>query len=241
MLTTSRAIVLNATRYGDRRLLISMFTREYGKMSFSCTIASGRGRRGKVNFFQPLSLLDLEFDLRPTASVQKVGDVRFALPMVSIPFDAYKLSISLFLSDFMRYALRDEQRNEPLFDYIAQSIEWLDGAREHYSNFHIVFMVKFSKLIGVYPNVDNYFDGAWFDMDEACFVAMPPQHNHVVGPREAMMIPLLSRLSFSTMHLLRMSRRDRNVCTENILQFYSRHLPAFPSLRSFDVLKELFE
>ena len=53
------------------------------------------------------------------------------------------------------------------------------------------------------------------------------------------MVSLL-RLSYETMHLYTMSRMDRNRCIEVILQYYKIHVPGFPELKSFSVLKELF-
>ncbi len=240
MLTTTRAIVLNTTKYGDRKLFVNMFTKEYGMMSFSCS-SGGRGRSSsKMNLFQPLNILEVGFDLKPKSEIHTLQEVRIDFPASGIPFDAYKLSISLFLAEFLRYALMNEQSNPMLFDYIVQSIEWLDAAEKEFSNFHIVFMVKLSTFIGFHPNLEDYYPGAWFDLREGSFSPLVPTHKDTVRPADATIIHTLSRLSFATMHLLKLSRRDRNICTETVLKYYSLHLPTFPELRSFAILKELF-
>ncbi len=241
MLTTNKAIVLNKTKYGDRRILVSMFTREYGMTSFSVASATGRRGNSRMNCLQPLSVVEVEYDRKPLVRIQAIRDIRLCFPRTSIPFDPYKMTISLFLSEFVRFAIRKEQRNEPLFDLIVAGINTLDKAEKHYANFHIVFMAELLKETGFYPNTDNYFPGAWFDIAEGCFCAVPPSGGICIKPAQAAVIPVLSRLTFRTMHLLKMSRAQRNECTEMILKYYRCHLPDFPELRSFEVLKELFD
>lgn len=240
MLTKTKAFVLHTTKFGDSRLLITMFCREYGMMTFSCSVGvRGKGLR-KSNYFQPLSFLEVEFDRKPLSEIQRIREVRIDKPAMSIPFDSYKLSISLFLAEFLHYALAGEQQNESLYDYIEQSIEWLDSAGEGFSNFHIVFMVRLTQFIGFFPNVESYSPGAWFDMAEGNFSALPPDQPLAVNPTDASVVPLLARLSFPTMHLLRLSRLERDTCTETILKYYRQHVPGFPELRSFAVLREIF-
>ncbi len=240
MLTKTRAIVLHSLKYGDKKLFVTMFSREFGMITFSSS-TGGKGRaNNKTNYFQPLNQLEVEFDQKPKASIQTLKDVRIDYPASSIPFNPYKLSISLFLAEFMRYALMNEQKDCNLYDYIAQSIEWLDTAEKGFANFHLIFMVKLSQFIGFYPNTENYHQGSWFDLNEGTFSSLMPEHKEILRPSDAAIVPLLSRLSFSSMHLLKLSRKERNACTDAIIKYYNLHLPHFPELKSFNILKELF-
>ncbi len=238
MLTTTKALVLTTHRYGESRRIVCMYTQLRGMQTFAYTLP----RRGgaKATCLQPLTLVDLSYDHRPAASMQTLKDVRLAYAATTIPFDAYKLSIALFLAEFLRYALRGEQHNAPLFDYLWQSIVWLDTAAAHYANFHIVFLLRLSAFVGIAPNVSTYSPGAWFDLSEGIFSATRPPAAAAVAPAAAQILPTLLRLTFRTMRYVRLSRTARNSITEMIITYYSLHLPAFPALRSFAVLKELF-
>ena len=119
--------MLHSLKYGETRLIVDMFTRSHGHLSFIVNIPKSSKSKFKKQFFQPLSLLEIETDIRPKLQLQKLADVRLSSPFSSIPFDAHKLAISLFLSEFLYHALRSEQRNEPLFDYIVNSLQWFDG------------------------------------------------------------------------------------------------------------------
>lgn len=237
----TRALVLRAVKYGEAQLIVDLFTREQGRVSFICRLPrTGRGGRVKKQFFQPMTILDVVYDHRATLQLQRFGDVRMAMPYGSLPFEPYKLSITLFLSEFLVYATRDEQRNELLFDYIVSSMTWLDSVTESYSNFHLVFMMRLSQFIGFFPNLTDDVRGAWFDLRAGNFSLTRPAHGDCLQPAEAQVISTLMRMNYENMHLFRMSQAQRNRCVELILHYYRLHIPSFPELRSLEVLRSLF-
>jgi DNA repair protein RecO (recombination protein O) len=240
MLTKTQAIVLHSLKYGETRLIVDMFTRSMGRQSFIVSIPKSTKAKIKKQLFQPLSILELEFDSRPKVQLQKLADVRLASPFSSIPFHAHKLSISLFLAEFLYYALRGEQENELLFDYVANSLLWLDGQQDRFSNFHLVFLMRLSRFLGFYPNLDHYQSGDYFDLRESMFQSAPPVHRDFLFPEEANKVQLMMRMDFPTMHLYRMSHDDRNRLLEVTLKYYRLHLPDFPELKSVSVFQELY-
>ena len=241
MLTKTQAIVLHSLKYGETRLIVDMFTRSQGRQSFIVSIPKSVKGKIKKQLFQPLTLLEIESDLRPKLQLQKLSDVRLASPFSSIPFDPNKLSISLFIAEFLYYALRSEQHNEPMFDYIVNSIQWLDAQTDRFANFHLVFLMRLSRFLGFYPNLEHYQTGDYFDLRESVFLSAPPVHRDFLYPQEAEKIQLMMRMDFPTMHLFRMSHQERNRLLEVSLIYYRLHLPDFPELKSVSVLQELYQ
>jgi DNA repair protein RecO (recombination protein O) len=241
MLTKTQAIVLHSIKYGETRLIVDMFTRTFGRQSFIVSIPKTSKSKIKKQFFQPLTLLEIETDIRPKLQLQKLNDVRLMAPFASIPFEPDKLAISLFVAEFLYYALRSEQRNELLYDYLEYSIAWLDGQKSNFANFHIVFMMRLTRFLGFYPNLDNYETGDYFDLRESEFMRMPPVHRDFLHPEEAQKVQLMMRMDFPTMHLFRMSHDDRNRLLEVSLKYYRLHLPDFPEMKSIEVLQALYQ
>ena len=231
MLNKTQAIVLHSLKYGETRLIVDMFTRSHGHLSFIVNIPKSSKSKFKKQFFQPLSLLEIETDVRPRLQLQKLADVRLSSPFSSIPFDAHKLAISLFLSEFLYHALRSEQRNEPLFDYIVNSLQWFDGQPGSFASFHLVFF---------YPNLDDYLPGDYFDLRESVFCAVPPVHRDFLDSVEAEKVQLMMRMDYPTMHLFRMTHQERNRLLEVTLAYYRLHIPDFPELKSVAVLQDLY-
>ncbi|MDE6354014.1 MAG: DNA repair protein RecO [Prevotella sp.] len=240
MLTKTEALVLRHVKYGDNRMIVDLFTRECGRMSFTATVS--RGGRGSVRrqMLCPLSLIEAECDISKRTRLQKLRAVRLATPLPALSTDPRKLSIGMFVAEFLCHALRDEQQGGRLFDYISDCLQWLDSREEGFANFHLVFLMRLSRFLGFFPNLDGYVRGCCFDLRSGCFCTTAPLHRDVLLPQEAALIGLMMRMNFSTMHLFRMSRMERNRMVEVIIQYYRIHIPEFPELRSLDVLRELF-
>jgi DNA repair protein RecO (recombination protein O) len=241
MLTKTQAIVLHSIKYGETRLIVDMFTRSHGRLSFIVSLPKSSKAKVKKQYFQPLTMLEIETDVRPKVQLQKLSDVRLSTAYTSIPFDFSKLSISLFMAEFLYHASRGEQKNVPLYDYLANSIQWLDSQESNFANFHLVFLMRLSRFLGFYPNLDNYQTGDYFDLRESIFTSQPPVHRDYLMPLEAEKIQVMMRMDWGTMHLFQMSHTERNRLLEVALAYYRLHLPDFPELKSVSVLQELFK
>ena len=240
MTTKTRAVVLRTVRYGDSGLVVDMLTEQMGRISFMVKLPRSSKSRIHKQLFMPLSLVEVDFDFRPKASLQRLRDIRMDIPLPGLAMHPHKLALGMFLAEFLCHATRDENDNQPLFQFVAFSLEWLDGVEKGFANFHLVFMIRLSRFIGFFPNTDGAEEGGYFDLLGACFTPVPPLHGHFLTPDEASKISLLMRLNYKTMHLCAMTREERNRCTEVIVEYYRLHVPGFPALRSLDVLRQLF-
>ncbi|MEG0646765.1 MAG: DNA repair protein RecO C-terminal domain-containing protein, partial [Bacteroides sp.] len=113
---------------------------------------------------------------------------------------------------------------------------------EGFANFHLVFLMRFSRFLGLYPNLDDYHEGDYFDMLNAGFVSTRPQlHSSFIEPDESKRLIALMRMNYETMHLFTMNRAERARCLVILNEYYRLHLPDFPVLKSLSVLQELFD
>ena len=248
MLSKTDAIVLYSVKYGDSRLIVDMFTREHGRMSFIVSVGKGGRSQMKKQYFQPLTLLAVEADVRPQQSLQRLRNVSLLSPWMSLLTEPAKLSIALFVAEFLNYALRGEQQDTRLFDYVRSSLMWLDNRTDRYANFHLVFLMHLSRFLGFFPNLaapatvpGGFPPGLYFDLRAGTFCSAPPPHPDYLLPPEASLVRPLMRMDFATMHLFRLSRADRGRMLEVMERYYRLHLPAFPELRSLPVLRELYD
>ena len=240
MYQKTTGIVLHSLKYNDTSNIVDIYTRESGRASFLVKLPKSRKGGVRPVLFQPLAIVELEADFRPTASIHYIKEAKSAYPFRSLPYHPYKMSIAMFLAEFLYRALREEEPNEPLFAYLQHSILWLDERESSFSNFHLVFLMRLSRFLGLYPNLNLYTRGCYFDMLNACFTPAPPVGGAYLNPEEASRIGLLLRMNYDTMHLFAFSRAERNRCLTVINDYYRLHLPDFPQLKSLDVLWELF-
>ena len=240
MITKTRGIVLRSVRFGESSLIVDVLTKSSGRVSFMVHIPKTSKGKIKKQYFQPMTLLDFEYDFRQRSNLQRIKDVRVSLPYSSIPIDPAKSCISLFLSEFIYYATRNEQENPTLFTYISTSLEWLDNAYEDFANFHLVFMMRLGKFLGFHPFLEDFTPGCFFDLRNGCFTLSMPLHTDFLNAADAGHLYNLMRMNFDTMKLFKLSHYDRNRITEIVLRYYKLHLPNMPELQSFDILREVF-
>jgi DNA repair protein RecO (recombination protein O) len=250
MLVKTEAIVLHSLKYGETRLIVDLFTKEVGRLSCILPLPKTPKSRLKKQYFQPMTLLEVEIDLRQRLQLQKLKDARLLSAYASIPFSPEKLALSLFIAEFLYHALRSEQQNEPLFAYLVDAIQWLDIAETGYANFHLTFLMRMSRFLGFYPNLEvrgmrsevremsetEFF----FDLREGQFCTSAPTHRDFLQPDDARRIHTLMRMDFPTMKLYRLNRTDRNRIVDVLLHYYRLHIPQFPELKSLSVLQELW-
>ena len=242
--------MLHSLKYGETRLIVDLFTRKAGRQSFIVSMPKTQKGRMKKQYFQPMTLLEVECDIRQRVQLQKLRDAHLQTAYTTIPFSAEKLAISLFVAEFLYHALRSEQQNETLFAYIADSMQWLDIAEKEYANFHLTFLMRMSRFLGFYPNLEVRGERLevrdmseaefFFDLREGRFCQEAPMHRDFLQPDEARLIHLLMRMDFPTMHLFQLSHHDRGRITEVLLHYYRLHIPQFPELKSLSVLQQLW-
>ena len=192
---------------------------------------------------RPLSILELDFDFRPQMSLQRIREMRVAVPYVSMPYHPVKGTVALFLSEFLHYALRHEEQNPALFNYMVYGLRWLDEAEAGLANYHLVLLMRMTRVLGFWPNIDEmeaHMRGVVFDLREGLLTGNLPRHEDFLRPAEAALVPRFMRMDYHTMKLFRMNREQRNRVLDVIIQYYRLHIPEIPDMKSVDVLRDVF-
>ncbi len=235
-----RGIVLRTVRFSDTSLIADVFTSSYGYMSFVVKRSSSRRTSASSAFWQPLSMIGFQADIRSVARLPRPSDVHFYYRYANIPYSPVKTAVMLFLAEFLSAVLREEKQNTPLFQYVEHSLQWFDEARypAAIANFHLVFLMHLSRFIGIYPNFESPSD--YFDLLSGTYQPLPPLHHNYIKGEEARLLPLLFRMNYSTAHLFKFSAHQRRRIVEVLNAFYRIHVPSFPELKSLQVLHEVF-
>lgn len=232
----SRCIVLRTVKVGDNRIIADLLSRECGRLSVALPV----GRRSTSrSLFQPLTVLDVDVIMSGRSSIARLSDARIAMTYVSLPFNGIKLSLAFFVAEFLSYATRDLHYDPTLYDFVEQSLEWLDAAESGIANFHLMFMIRMARFLGFYPDTSSFTIGSLFDLRDGVFCKYAPCHSDFLGQEDAERMMLLMRMRPGNMHLFRLSRQDRNRITDFCLQFYHLHIPAFGEMKTLEVLREL--
>ena len=240
MLETTRGIVLHYNRYNDDSAIVDIFTQSRGSVSF--LVRDRRNQRKsniRATLLRPLNIVELVFDFRPSASLQRIQELHIAHCYTSLPYNPIKETVSLFLSEFLHNVLRNEVKNEDLFYYIFYSLQWFDTTTDGIANFHIAFLTRLTYYLGFWPNIDKKNTLPFFDLKDSIATETQPSHNFFLKGEEVAIMPKLLRMNVRNMHRFLLTRQQRNRILDILTLYYRLHVPEFRDLRSLAVLREV--
>lgn len=240
MYETTNGVVLSVIKYNDRRNIVHIYTDNHGIMSFLVPQGKTAAARMRNAMFMPLSLLHFEAHMVPGRDLSTLHDVHRTHVLSHLYTNPFKNAIALFISELLSHTIQEREQNSGLFRYIATSIRLLDGMHEGLANFHICFLFHLGAFLGIEPDLESYRENYWFDMNEGVFTSHPRAGSHNLNPEEAKVIVLLSRMSFSNLHLFRFNRLDRNRMLDLMISYYRLHNSTIGTLKSPAILMQLF-
>lgn len=220
MLHKTKGIVLRYTRYGDTSIIVTIFTELFGLQSYIINGIRSKSSKNKIALFQPLTLLDLVVYYKENASIKRIKEVKCLYPYQSLQTDIRKSAIAMFINEVLNKAVKEENHAQELFDFILHALVYLDEQSSHYENFHLVMLIKLSRLLGF---------GAWNVQEVLGGSASNQQEENVMDK--------LLQANYSD--IISMSQETRRSLLDLILRFYSAHVDAFGEIKSVQVLKEV--
>ena len=126
MLHKTRGIVLHTLPYGDKYLIVAIYTELFGRVGYLITPA----RRGKGGVAQalvmPLSLLELEVEHRNDRDLQRIHEARSLSTPAALQTHPAKNAEALFLSEVLYRVIREKESDPPLFHYLFDAVRHLD-------------------------------------------------------------------------------------------------------------------
>ena len=240
MLCTTRGIILHVTPYNDTSSIVHVYTELFGRTSY--LVARQRKRKTMVSYalFMPLSVIEMEVEHLKTRDIQRIKETRICYPLTSIPSHPVKNTIALFLAEALYRIVCAKEADPKLFDYLYNSIRYFEILEQGIANFHLVFLIHLARYLGIFPNVESYTPGVFFDLLNGIFTPQPPGHPHFLSREESIVFSRLLRLNYENMAAYAFSRKERLTIIHHILAYYRLHFIDFPEIKSLTVMQSLF-
>lgn len=239
MLTTTNAIVLSKLKYRDSDLIVKSYTQEHGVLSFLVRGAlKAKKSNTKAAYFQPLSQLQLVFNYTKTRSLYTIKEVKLSAVYNSLHTNILKSAVVIFLSEILHITLQEEEKNEELYSYIEATLLWFDVTPTA-SNFHLLFLLKFTKYLGFYPETSN-INCDYFDLQDGSFQSKNLGKYSVSGENLILLKTLLGT-TFDALETIKINAEKRQSFLNVILQYFELHLGSFKPPKSLQVFNQVFK
>lgn len=239
MIHSTKGIVLNQTKYAESSLIVKIFTEEFGLQSYMIKGRGGKNAKVKAKQFQALSLLEMQVNHRDHRSLQYLSECKSFLNPFSD--NMAKNAIILFLNELLYKSLREENANQPLFQFCWNSIQILYLSEKNSNLFHLYFMVQASRYLGFYPGGKYSVNTAFFDLPEGIFTEKAALHSHYIDEEcSRVLSELLETVSYEDLYRIQLVAEKRKNLLEKLLIYYKLHIQNFPDLKSHKILEEVF-
>jgi DNA repair protein RecO (recombination protein O) len=234
-------VALRTIKYNERNSILTAWTAELGRVALLMPAGAGAESRRRRALTMPLSLFEGQVDVRPGREIMPVRDMRPAAVTPSLSSHPIKITLAMFLAEVLNAVLNENgQADMALWQFISESVVALDLADDdQLANFHLLFLYRLGVLLGIEPDISTWQPGRTFDLVDGIFRAGAPTHGKYIESAEAQAIIALSRLTFRTLNLLRLTHDQRTRLLDGILQYYTIHYAALANLRSLDIVRTL--
>ena len=240
MLIKTKGVILRSVKYSETSLILDIFTRESGLKTYIISGVRKKNARTSAGTVQPMNIVDLVAYDSGRSKINRIKEVKLALLYKQIPFDIKKSSVALLLVEILGKSIREKEANPEFYDFVENSLIFLDQTARNIANFHLVFLVKASKFLGFYPK-DNYGAGnIYFDKREGVFVANIPEHDEYLDEKKSKILHKIINTDLEFCDELFIMRHDRNELLESLIMYYKIHLTDFGKVRTMDVFKSVF-
>jgi len=237
-LITTKAIVISALKYGDTSLIVKCFTLEDGIRSYMIRgVLKSRKGKLKAAYFQPLTQLVIEANHNNKNSLNSIREAHVIHPYEDVYTSVIKQSIVLFLSEILSSIIKEEEKNEVLYEYIETGLLWLD-THDNIANFHLLFLLNLSRFLGFYPDVSESYKSA-FNLLEGRFVDAEYEKLSITG-NELILFKKLLGINFDAINLVSYNKNERQVILRVIIRYFELHLEGFRKPKSLDILETVF-
>lgn len=240
MIYKTRGIVLRTVDYSDTSLIAKICTEQFGIQSYLIKGAKRKKASIKSNLFQPLALLELEVYKKEKQQLQSLKEVGAEIHFISIPNNQAKTSILFFLNEILLKCLQEEEENMELFSFLHETIQTLDSVEKNFSNLHLIFLIRFSRFLGFFPQ-GNYSDtNSLFDLREGIFVGQEPMHPDFLTKENSAFISKLIFSNYYSMETFSLSGKERKNLLDILLRYYELHLSNMGNITSHKILEQVF-
>lgn len=228
----SEAIFIHKKKYLDNYIFI-FYTKNNGLIEFFINTVY---KNKLLNSLKPLSIVNLTFYNKN--SYFKYKNHENDNLTMSIYEDFNKSCVTFFLADFINNVCEKNNSNFKFFDFLKNSVLILETTDRSISNFHICFMIKSLRFLGLDLVLKK--EDLYLDLKEGVSTKITPKNSDYINQDEKNIIINLRNCKLSECHDIKINKIKRKKTIINLIKFYNLHLENFNKINSHEILEELF-
>jgi DNA repair protein RecO (recombination protein O) len=241
-LKKTKGIVLNQFKYSETSLIVNILTKDYGKMSFIVNGVRKRKPKFPANYFQAFNILDIVYSESKKSDLHRITELSNSSSLNSIIFDIHKSSICLFLAEIINITNQSSEKDEALYNFLEKLIIYIDSSESaNISNIHLWSILRIMQFNGINPNNNHTVINKYFNPIEGQFTDSKNKNALIYSEKDSEIIHQLLQSQIEESSNIRISRENKTVLLNSMIQYFQIHIDGFRKSKSLDILSEVFE
>jgi DNA repair protein RecO (recombination protein O) len=236
----SEGVMLRTVPYAESSLIARIYTRREGLQSFIMGGARKTGKGGAAALFQPLTAVDLVYYQTRQRGLRRLKEIAPRTHYQTIPYEVEKVAIAIFIAELLSLSVKEGESDEDLFDFLENAIRVLDEKETGYEAFHLLFMVKLTRFLGIYPNDDAFREGCRFSLSHGTYVTTTTEQDIQLDAGQTGMLHRLQHTAFEDLDRLGFARRERTALLDSLVLYCELQLRQQMKMKSHRILQEAF-
>lgn len=234
MLAKTPAIVLHHFPYGERSVIIRMYTREFGLQSY--LIPSARSKNSPITpaLMHPLQGLDLVAYQHHDDRLERIKEAHRTNRIEQIHQNPIKSAIAQYMAEVILRSSPDQEPIPELFDFVLSCIASLDGSSNEIANLPIYFTLKLTEYYGFYPFA--LAGGCVFDLREGSIGPDIPHHPDFAQNEDCSALIKMINEDWTTVKNMSLGADLRIKNLKTLEKYYRIHIKESLAFKSLDVL-----
>jgi DNA repair protein RecO (recombination protein O) len=154
MLVTTEAVVLRSMKYRETSKILTLYTREFGKLSVLAKGARG-GKRRFGSALEPMSYVCAVLYKKESRDLQLLSHCDLVTPLRSLTDDLGKMAAAMGMLELLNAVSHDEERHVPLFELLVGCLKTVDAATKNPENALYFFETHLLDLLGFRPDLSR--------------------------------------------------------------------------------------
>ncbi len=236
---TLRGIVLRSTKYTDNSLIVNIYTDKFGLQAYLVRGANSKTTKIKSNYFQPLTFVGMVASRSEKQKLEHIREIT-EVKAINVENDPIKNSICFFINEIIYKTIQEEESNEQLFDFLENTLHFLQLDNAGSANFHLSFMVQYSRYRGFFPTENFSEISNLFDLLDGGFTHSLPNHSHFLDKESSGLIWQLMNTNYEGCSTIKMTNSQRRQILQALIDYYKLHNANTGEISSHLVLEQLF-
>lgn len=152
MIIRTEAVVLRSIDYGETSEIVTLFTREKGKLAVMAKGARRAGSRFGASL-QPTSYTQVVFYHKPSRSVQTLTESGHVRSFHGITRDLTTLSCGLRIVELVYSLMQEMEQNPVVFNLLVEVLDRLSRSPVRTANLFHFFQLRFASVLGFAPDI----------------------------------------------------------------------------------------